>query len=155
VEKGPKTEAGKRVIALDQETVQVFLAHRELVGGGPYDRIFTSPGGSRGPAGTLVHRNFIRVWKRALVKAELAHLWPEYGGLHFHDLRHTHATRLIAQRVPMIAVAGRLGHAKAVVTMMVYAHVDKLVGRGLLTVDELGLAAPMPAPVVKLAPRAG
>jgi integrase len=30
VEKGPKTEAGKRVIALDQETVQAFLAHREL-----------------------------------------------------------------------------------------------------------------------------
>jgi hypothetical protein len=28
---------------------------------------------------------------------------------------------LIAQRVPMIAVAGRLGHANAVVTMMVYA----------------------------------
>jgi hypothetical protein len=30
----------------------------------------------------------------------------------------------------MIAVAGRLGHANAVVTMMVYAHVDKLVDRG-------------------------
>jgi integrase len=53
VEKGPKTEAGKRVIALDQETVQAFLAHRELVGGGSYDRIFTTPGGSRGPAGTV------------------------------------------------------------------------------------------------------
>ena len=94
-------------------------------------------------------------WKRALVKAELAHLWPEYGGLHFHDLRHTHATWLIAQRVPMIAVAGRLGHANAVVTMMVYAHVDTLVDRGLLTVDELGLAAPTPAAVVELPPRAG
>jgi integrase len=51
VEKGPKTEAGKRMIALDQETVQALLTHRELVGGGAYDRIFTSPGGSRGPAG--------------------------------------------------------------------------------------------------------
>ena len=49
----------------------------------------------------------------------------------------------------MIAIAGRLGHANAVVTMMVYAHVDKLVDRGLLTVGELGLAAP--APVVALA----
>jgi len=155
VEKGPKTEAGKRVIALDQETVQALLAHRELVGGGAYDRIFTSPGGSRGPSGTLAHNNFIRVWKQALVKAELAHLWPEYGGLHFHDLRHTHATWLIAQRVPIIAVAGRLGHANAVVTMMVYAHVDKLVDRGLLTVDELGVTASAPAPVVTLAPRAG
>jgi integrase len=92
-----------------------------LVGGGSYDRIFTSPGGSRGPAGTVARNNFHRVWERALVKAELAHLWPEYAGLHFHDLRHTHATWLIAQRVPMIAVAGRLGHANAVVTMMVYA----------------------------------
>jgi integrase len=63
VEKGPKTEAGKRVIALDQETINAFVAHRELVGGGAYDRIFTSPGGSRGPAGTLAN-NFARVWKR-------------------------------------------------------------------------------------------
>jgi hypothetical protein len=38
---------------------------------------------SRGPTGTLAHNHFHRVWKRALVKAELAHLWPEYGGLHF------------------------------------------------------------------------
>jgi integrase len=143
------------VIALDREAVDAFLAHRVLVGGGPYDRIFTSPGGSRGPSGTLAHNNFIRVWKRALAKAELAHLWPEYGGLHFHDLRHTHATWLIAQRVSMIAVAGRLGHANAVVTMMVYAHVDKLVDRGLLTVDELGLAEPAPAAVMELPPRAG
>jgi integrase len=155
VEKGPKTEAGKRVIALDQETIDALVAHRELVGGGSYDRIFTSPGGPRGPAGTLAHNNFARVWKRALVKAELAHLWPEHGGLHFHDLRHTHATWLITQRVPMIAIAGRLGHANAVVTMMVYAHVDKLVDRGLLTADELGLATPVPAPVVELTPRAG
>ncbi len=58
------------MIALDQETVQAFLAHRELVGGGPYDRIFTSPGGSRGPTGTVARNNFHRVWKRALVKAE-------------------------------------------------------------------------------------
>jgi hypothetical protein len=39
----------------------------------------------------------------------------------------------------MIAVAGRLGHANAVVTMMIYAHVDKLVDRGLLGTEELGL----------------
>jgi integrase len=86
VEKGPKTEAGKRVIALDQETVQAFLAHRELVGGGAYDRIFTSPGGSRGPAGTVARNNFHRVWKRALAKAELRRFrdcarnrWPLRG----------------------------------------------------------------------------
>jgi integrase len=41
--------------------------------------------------------------------------------------------------VPLIAVANRLGHANPVVTMMVYAHVDRLVERGELTAEELGL----------------
>ena len=149
----PRPRPGIRTIALDAETVAALRAHRQLVGGGSFERIFTSPGGLRGPGGTLAGKTFARVWKRALRDAELSHAWPEYGGLHFHDLRHTHATWLIAQRVPMIAVAGRLGHANAVVTMMVYAHVDKLVDRGLLTTGELGLAAP--EPVGPLPRRAG
>jgi hypothetical protein len=74
-----------RGIALDQETVQALLAHQDLVGGGAHDRIVTSPSGSRGPAGTLANNNFARVWKRALAKAELTHLWPEYGGLSFRQ----------------------------------------------------------------------
>jgi integrase len=39
----------------------------------------------------------------------------------------------------MIAVSNRLGHANPVVTMMVYAHVDKQVERGLLTAEDLRL----------------
>jgi integrase len=135
--KGPKTEAGRRTIALDQETVDAFLAHRELVGDGGY--VFTTPGGSRGPGGPLARSNFWRVWHRALKDAKLHTLWQEHGGLHFHDLRHTHATWLLARRVPLIAVANRLGHANPVITMMVYAHVDRLVERGELTADDLGL----------------
>jgi integrase len=53
VEQGPKTEAGIRTIALDQETVDALRAHRELVGGGSFNRIFTTPGGSRGNGGIL------------------------------------------------------------------------------------------------------
>jgi integrase len=135
--KGPKTEAGRRTIALDQETVDAFLAHRQLVGDGGY--VFTTPGGSQGPGGPLSRSNFWRVWNRALKDAKLHTLWQEHGGLHFHDLRHTHATWLLACRVPLIAVAHRLGHANPVITMMVYAHVDRLVERGELTADDLGL----------------
>ena len=40
----------------------------------------------------------------------------------------------------MIAVSNRLGHANPVITMMIYAHVDKQVDRGLLTAEELGFA---------------
>ncbi len=137
--KGPKTEAGRRTIALDQETVEALSAHRKLVGGEEWDFVFTTPGGSQGPGGPLARNNFWRVWNRALKDAKLSRLWQDYGGLHFHDLRHTHATWLLARRVPLVAVANRLGHANPVITMMVYAHIDRLVERGELTADELGL----------------
>jgi integrase len=138
--KGPKTKAGRRTIALDQDTVDALVAHRELVGGEGWEDVFTTPGGSNGPGGPLARNNFWRVWNRALRDAKLAHLWREHGGVHFHDLRHTHATWLLARRVPLVAVANRLGHANPVITMMVYAHVDRLVERGELTAEELGLA---------------
>jgi len=139
-EKPPKTRAGRREIALDQETVDALTTHRKLVGGDDGDLIFTTAGGARGPGGMLASHNFSRVWKRAVTDAKLTGLWAEFGGLHFHDLRHTHATWLIARLVPPIAVAKRLGHASPVVTMTVYAHVTELVQAGSLTTNDLGLA---------------
>jgi integrase len=98
-----------------------------------------TPGGPRGSSGPLAANNFGPIWRRARTEADLDGGWPEHGGLRFHDLRHTHATWLLALRVPMIAVSNRLGHANPVVTMMVYAHVDKQVERGLLTAEDLRL----------------
>jgi integrase len=43
--------------------------------------------------------------------------------IRLHDLRHTHATLLLTAREPVHVVSARLGHASAVVTMTVYAHV--------------------------------
>ncbi len=138
-EKAPKTRAGRREIALDQETVDALTAHHKLVSGDDGDLIFTTSGGSRGAGGMVASNNFARVWKRALKDAKLTGQWSEFGGLHFHDLRHTHATWLIARLIPPIAVAKRLGHASPVVTMTVYAHVTELVQAGSLTTDDLGL----------------
>jgi integrase len=94
------------------------------------------PRAARGAGGGLAANNFRRVWVRALKQSWLKDGWPEDGGLHFHDLRHTHATWLLAKRVPMIAVSSRLGHAHPVITMIVYAHVDRQVDRGLLTRED-------------------
>jgi integrase len=44
--------------------------------------------------------------------------------IRLHDLRHTHATILLTAREPVHVVSQRLGHASAVVTMTVYAHVQ-------------------------------
>ncbi len=40
----------------------------------------------------------------------------------FHACRHTHASRLLADLVPVTDVAKRLGHASPAVTMSIYAH---------------------------------
>jgi integrase len=43
--------------------------------------------------------------------------------IRFHDLRHTHATLLIAAGVPAKVVAERLGHSRASFTIDSYQHV--------------------------------
>ncbi|MGH8587714.1 MAG: tyrosine-type recombinase/integrase, partial [Gammaproteobacteria bacterium] len=40
-----------------------------------------------------------------------------------YDLRHTHASLLLAVGTPVHVVSRRLGHASAVITLNVYAHV--------------------------------
>jgi integrase len=42
---------------------------------------------------------------------------------HNHDLRHTHATLLLANGVPVKVVSERLGHATVTITMEIYQHV--------------------------------
>lgn len=41
--------------------------------------------------------------------------------VHFHSLRHTNASLLIAAHVPVTTVSGRLGHAKTSTTTDIYA----------------------------------
>jgi integrase len=43
--------------------------------------------------------------------------------IRLHDLRHTHATILLLNGVPVHVVSQRLGHASARITLSVYAHV--------------------------------
>lgn len=55
------------------------------------------------------------------------------GYIRFHDLRHSHASQLLRQRVPIKIVQERLGHANATITLNTYAHV--LAGDDQLAVD--------------------
>ena len=49
--------------------------------------------------------------------------------IRLHDLRHTHATLLLADGVPVKVVSERLGHASATITLTVYQHVHPGMGR--------------------------
>jgi integrase len=55
-----------------------------------------------------------------------------------HDIRHTHATFLLLDGVPLKVVSKRLGHAKTSITLHPYAHV--LPGYQHLAVKSIGAA---------------
>jgi integrase len=49
--------------------------------------------------------------------------------IRLHDLRHTHATLLFTDGVPVGVVSERLGHATITITLTVYQHVHPGMGR--------------------------
>jgi integrase len=55
-------------------------------------------------------------WARTIRTTELAHL-------RFHDLRHAHATHLLANGVHPKVASERLGHSKVGITLDLYSHV--------------------------------
>ena len=65
--------------------------------------------------GPLAPNNLSRDWAR-FVKAR------KLPSISFHGLRHSHVSALIAGGVDVLTVSRRIGHASAVVTMKVYAH---------------------------------
>lgn len=47
----------------------------------------------------------------------------EFDGLRFHDLRHSHASIMLANNVPVLVVSERLGHSTPAFTLARYGHV--------------------------------
>jgi integrase len=117
--KDTKTHADRR-IAIDPDTVAVLDAHRKgqerraelcRVKLGPDAYIFTSePDGSAPLHPDTITGAFQRICHRLGLE-----------GVRLHDLRHLHATQLLAAGVPVRTVSGRLGHASAATTLNVYA----------------------------------
>ena len=65
------------------------------------------------------HRNIMRVLARVAGPERAALDSPAPS---FHDLRHTHASRLIAAGMDVQSVADRLGHSNIAITQSTYAH---------------------------------
>jgi len=110
VQDGPvKTRAGRRTIDLSPDLQARLLTFP--AGDDPeQDYVFRNRDG-----GPLDPDNLDRRFKRDLT---LANLPP----IRFHDLRHTHASLLIAARIHPKAIQARLGHASIKVTMDTYGH---------------------------------
>ena len=116
----PKSRAAERTILLPAEAVAALRLHKDRqafarakVGELWADLDLVVATGAGGPLRSAnVTRAFGRIVERAGVPR-----------IRFHDLRHTHATWLIAAGHPITAVSERLGHAKVSITLDTYAHV--------------------------------
>ena len=118
---GPKTDSGRRTIALPPVAVDALREHRRrqlrerlLAGPAWQDRwnlVFSTPLGTPINPSNLRNRSF----RRLLEKAGLPRV-------RFHDLRHTVATLLLAAGTNVKAVQEQLGHTTARLTLDVYAH---------------------------------
>jgi integrase len=118
------TKSGKpRVVDLDDGAGSGLRAHRKARGSMALQLITAGSlvfgdleGGHRNPEHTS--RQFVRDVERCR-KALGDDAVPM---IRLHDLRHTHATLLLA-REPVHVVSQRLGHASPMVTLTIYAHV--------------------------------
>ena len=115
-----KPKNGKiRRVSLDKGTAAAlrrWLAFQESelakigVRTGPDTPVFCDAKG-----GYLNPNNFSRWWRSFTER-------NGFSGLRFHELRHTQATQLLANGVDVKTVQARLGHAKASITLDMYAH---------------------------------
>lgn len=119
--KEPKSKTSRRTIAVPEFVLAVLREHRQvaLAAGFISGPVFCSTVGTYLSRGNLL-RAFAGSVKAARVGASDAETIPQ--GLRFHDLRHSHASCLIASGSSIKAVSRRLGHADITVTLKVYSH---------------------------------
>ncbi len=115
----PKSKAASRTVRLPAATVAALRAHRksqaerQLAAAQWADTgLIFSTGAGKPINPRHVLRSFAAIVKRAGVPR-----------ISIHDLRHTHATLLLRDGVPVKVVSERLGHSQASITLDVYAHV--------------------------------
>lgn len=115
----PKTDAGNRLISLPAGMMAVLHESRE------YQRDTAALIGDLWVGdGHIVHG-----WNGARLAHDTVSKWFRrfsrdngFEDITFHQLRHTHATILLANNIDAVSVATRLGHADATTTLRTYAH---------------------------------
>lgn len=106
----PKSEAGKRTVALPEMVVSELRAHLDRYTDDHADAFVFL-----GERGALLRRSaFSRPWGKALKKAGLS-------GIHFHDLRHTGNTFASRSGATLRELMARMGHSTTRAAL-IYLH---------------------------------
>jgi len=119
--KQPKSKRSKRTVSMSAD-----VAHALGTPGDPEELVFPSRTGR-----AINHRSFrSNVWIPLIARAQDPELCLEAGvrplkkSPNPHDLRHTHASWLIASGVPLPFVQARLGHESITTTVNTYGHLQ-------------------------------
>ena len=112
--KGPKTKESRRIVAIGSEALKWLERRREFVNEGGLEDcplIFSNTQG-----GYIRRANFRKqVWKPLCGSVGI------YDST-FHELRHTHASLMIAANAHPKTIQAKLGHSKITTTLDVYGH---------------------------------
>jgi integrase len=113
--KGPKSEAGVRVVSIPKVIRPEVAAHlTEYVAPDRSAVVFVGPKGGR-----LRRHNFRRVWLAALVEAKITK-----EDVHFHDLRHTGNDLAAKAGATTKELMSRMGHA-TMRAALIYQHASR------------------------------
>ena len=125
------TKTGQsRVVDLDAGTVAALRAYRAARGSVALDLVRDTALVLGNLDGTPRHpERFSRRFLAHVVQARKALGEEQLPVIRLHDLRHTHATLLLAAGEPVKVVSERLGHASATITLTVHQHVHPGMGR--------------------------
>ena len=115
VERRTKTGTkGHRTIAVDADTLAAVAGLRER------QQVAAEEHGLPEPEYVFSHDAGLSPWRPAYLSLAFGRLSRRESRL--HDLRHYHATQLLAAGVPVTTVSKRLGHSSSAVTLTTYAH---------------------------------
>ena len=133
-QKEPKTDAGRRTVALDHDAWETLRRHYEWQGTyltGKQKDSDKTPVCSTADGSFIAPKAMSAAFKElcASVGVELE------DGYSIHTLRHTHATQLLSNKANPKAVQQRLGHAR-IETTFGYSHV--MPGEDAATADDYG-----------------
>lgn len=116
----PKTQSGRRSVALDPSIVEILRQHRlrqlkerhelGLTAAQPDDLVFSKLGGAPLHPGL-----FTDAFDRRVKAAKVPRI-------RFHDCRHTAATLMLTAGIPAKVVSERLGHSSVSITLDLYTH---------------------------------
>ena len=123
----PKSATSVRDVDLNPE-LKKALRTRFLKSKDKRGLIFKSREGTPLDPANVVSRWFHPAVERAIAKAEEAKddaAVKALDGLHFHDLRHTFGSWLVAWGEDILYVSAQMGHARPSITADVYSHLLK------------------------------